>query len=445
MDEYLRAAYACEPGVPMSMEVAGMSSGITGKNLALAGTRRRMGVILGGTAIGFVEHEKQIMEQPSQESRVKCYQDGNVETLLRVIDETREERPFGIIGVNCLAAAPDSMKLIEAACKQGKINEIVVGAGFLRDLPKLMALYPRIYYTVISSSMRVTELIWGFGGEQGRKPSRVYYESPLGLFKGEGAGGHIGARDQWEARNKPRPIPTEEELCARGSEINGEQVMKQIRKDQDDFDQHKYDPERFLEEFKRLHPRTPLGFGGGIDFKRDVEMLLAMGYDYAAIGTLALLTTASGMPRNLQEECYLDRSGRYPVDVVDTSPSGITSRRLRVPEDERRPMNADIAEETRGRCVECIGGRCRFKAPDGWKKYYCIKEDLIRTQKGLKGGVMFVGSVQRLRDDPQFDLIYTDEHGKARSPEFDDSLDAHILDKPPVKRDSRQTEFAFRG
>jgi len=434
MDEFLRATHACEPGVHPAMEIAGMSSGITGKGLALAGTGRKMSVVIGGTAIGYVEHEKQIMEQPSEEARVKCYQDGNVETMLRVATEVREERPYGIIGANFLAAAPDSMKLIEEVCKQGKINEVVVGAGFLRKLPELMAQYPKIYYTVITSSMRVMETLWNLGGEKGRKPSRVYYESPVGLFKGEGAGGHIGARDRWEGMGRPRPVPTEEELLARGPDIDWKAVMIQIRKDQDHFDPHKYDPERFLEEFRVKYPRTLLGFGGGVNFQRDMEMLLAMGYDFAAIGTLALLSRASGMPILLQEECYLDRSGRYPVDVVDTSPSGITSRRLRVPEDEQRPMNEVIACETRGRCVKCIGERCRFNKPDGWKNYYCIKEKLIATQKGQKGGVMFAGSLQRLRDDPNFADIYLDEQGRPRSPEFDDTFDAHILGKAPKKQ-----------
>ncbi|MDD5026114.1 MAG: hypothetical protein PHH13_01925 [Candidatus Peribacteraceae bacterium] len=442
MDEYLRAVHACEPGVRSPIEIAGMSSGITGLNMVLAATRRRMSVIFGGTAIGYVEHEKQIQAQSSQESRVKCYQDGNVETMLRVAAEAREQRPFGIIGANFLAAAPDSMKLIEAVCKQGKINEIVVGAGILRKLPELMARYPKIYYTVISSSMRVTDLLWGLGGENGRKPSRCYYESPVGLFQGEGAGGHIGARDKWEGMGRPRPVPTSEELQALGSSIDWGAVLMQIRKDQEHFDPHKYDPERFLEEFKTLHPRTPLGFGGGVDFKRDIDLLLAMGYDYAAIGSVALLSRASGMPLHLKEECYLDRSGRYAVEVVDSSPSGITSRRLRTPEDERRPVTEEIAERTRGQCVKCIGERCRFNRPGGENQYYCIKEHLIATQKGERGGVMFVGSVQRIRDDSNFEQVYVDEQGNPRSPEFDTSIDYHVLGKLPVKKGSQQLEFA---
>ncbi|MFH1444668.1 MAG: hypothetical protein ABIG34_04775 [Candidatus Peregrinibacteria bacterium] len=444
MDEYLQAAHACEPGVDLPLEVAGMSSGITGKNLVLAATRRRMSAIFGGTAIGLVEHEQEIMEQPSATSRVKCYQDGNVETMLRVLDEAREERPFGIIGANFLAAAPDSKRLAEEVCKQGKANEIVMGAGFARWLPELMARYPKMYYTVISSSMRVTELIWGFGGEHGRKPSRVYYESPIGLFKGEGAGGHIGARDKWEAMNRPRPIPTIEELRTSGSAIDWEEVLKRITKDQADFDQRKYDPELFVEQFKQRHPRTPLGFGGGVVYGRDIEMLLAMGYDYAAMGSVPLLSTASGMPVNLQEECYLDRSGRYPVDVVDSSPSGITSRRLRVPEDEQWPETADIVAQTRGKCVKCIGERCRYNKPGGEQNHYCIKEHLIVTQKGQKGGVQFAGCVQRVRDDPNFEQVYLDEHGKPRSPDFDTTMDYHVLGKLPVKQKFRQTEFDFR-
>ena len=96
-----------ENGVHLPGGNAGMSSGISGKNLVVGMTRRDLMGIIGGTAIGFVEHQRQIEAQTSEESRVQCYQDGNEETLLHTVTRAREESPFGIIGVNLLAAAPD--------------------------------------------------------------------------------------------------------------------------------------------------------------------------------------------------------------------------------------------------------------------------------------------------------------------------------------------------
>lgn len=353
--------------------------GIDFSNEDLAGAVINAGGIgvLAASLVGYNEIYKEKFEKMKMEERRYLRDKADEETLSRKIKKVRQISPHGILGTNLMRAVDNYDLLVKVIGESEDVDILLVGAGLPLDLPNTMLKYPHMRYVPIVSSARAAQIILRrVKLRKGRKPDAWYLELP------QFAGGHLGASNAEEAN-----------------------------------DQTKFKPSDIYDGIRELDPDIPIILAGGIMCKKDIEAALEQGFNGVSSGTRMLLTQESGMSDEILKEFYLNPD--YQIITKMTSPAGLPSRYI---DNGFLEEAAKVAEETRKRCVSCIGVKnCGFMNK---KTPYCIAHWLSKARRGDKDGLLFSGSsLNKMWND----TIYKKD-GETYIPTVREALDLLLTD-----------------
>lgn len=352
----------------------GMGTGFSGPDLAAAVMHERLIGVIAGSACGYVAHQDETLKEGDMDARIQRYYAGNVDELIRQAREAREREPYGVLGVNIMAAMSDFRPMVEAAGRSGLYDFLFVGAGLPRQLAQQMKEFDaRMGYVVITSTPRAFDTMLKSAEKYECMPAAIYNEDP------RTAGGHLGAGAADLATafgTKPNP---------------------NAKPGDPPPDPSRYDTRKLAEQFHEMAPSIPLIRAGGVVYGADIDQGLDEGYEVFSWGSRLLHTVPSGLPKHIMRDDYL--GGDAPVVQKMTSPAGLPSCYI---EKEEKPLLTEARlEQIKSNCVSCIGNtRCKCynttaakeAAKDPSERTYCIAEQLTKTQRGEEGGVLFTGA-----------------------------------------------------
>ncbi len=274
------------------------------------------------------------------------FMSANCEVLEEEIRRAKEAS-CGAIGVNVMAAATDSAKLIETAVKCGA-DVLFLGAGLPR-LPRSVArtLHEgRTRFAVIVSSLRAAKLIFQLWSRHySAVPDAVVVEGPM-------AGGHLGFR--------------KEHLSDPGHAL--EAILPAI-----------------VAEVARMEmdycKPIPVIAAGGIFTGSDIHKMFSLGAQGVQMGTRFAATVESDASDEFKKA--YTKSSKEDMVIID-SPLGLPGRAI------RNCFTEDAARGLRKPFVcsyKCLTPCNPETAP------YCIARALVRAMQGdLENGFAFAGA-----------------------------------------------------
>lgn len=274
------------------------------------------------------------------------FMEANCEVLEEEIRRAKETLS-GAIGVNVMAAATDSAKLIETAVKCGA-EVLFLGAGIPR-LPRSIALTlneGRTRFAVIVSSLRATKLIFQLWSKHyGGVPDAVVVEGPL-------AGGHLGFR--------------KDQLSDPGHAL--EAILPAIVAE--------------VAHMQELYGKSiPVIAAGGIFTGTDIHRMFSLGVQGVQMGTRFAATVESDASEEFKQ-AYM-KSSKEDIVVIE-SPLGMPGRAI------RNGFIDDVAMGMKKPFVcsyKCLTPCNPETAP------YCIARALVSAMQGdMKNGFAFAGA-----------------------------------------------------
>ena len=276
------------------------------------------------------------------------FMSANCEVLAEEIRRAKEtSNGAGAIGVNVMAAAADSAKLMETAVECGA-DALFLGAGIPR-LPRSVVQTlkeGRTNFVVIVSSLRAMKLIFQLWSKHySAVPDAVVVEGPM-------AGGHLGFRKE----NLSDPAYALEAILPA---IIAEAARLEI-------------------EYGKS---IPVIAAGGIFTGSDIHRMLAMGARGVQMGTRFAATVESDASDQFKQ-AYA-KSSKDDIVIID-SPVGMPGRAI------RNRFTEDVARGLKKPFV------CSYKCltPCNPKTVsYCISKALINAMQGdLENGFAFAGA-----------------------------------------------------
>jgi len=295
--------------------------------------------ILGGTATGRPEYEKDMNEReklPKKEIRIDIGKDCNKDAILREIKEVRKAHPYAILGVNVLYAIGDFEEIVRALGEVGKKNKkgevieggvdiLYVGAGLPYDLSEIMAgkEFKHMRYMAIVSSAQAVNLLEDTSersrSKGPRRPDGYVYEHKV-------AAGH-------NAKINPRKDKSAEEHIKEMKEVIG-----------------------YKKDGKTLN--KPIIFAGGVKYVEDAQKALlpeeygGMGLNGVGLGTRVVITDESPIPNETLKSVHLNAA----IDVIRREIFSTT--RLpstgKINEKEFWAKVAEVTIPTKKRCNDCL-------------------------------------------------------------------------------------------
>jgi nitronate monooxygenase len=309
----------------------GMSVGISGAELATAVTKCGGVGTIGGVGLGFGREEYRKFN-PREADRL---------ALRDELQKAKDLDPYGMYGVNLLAAVTDYEELVKVAINNGT-KFIVSGSALPHNLPALTANHPEIALIPIVSEARAIKVICReWKAKYDRLPDAIVIEEPAT------AGGHLGA--------KYDHIYDENLLL--------KNVIPESRK--------------CLEENKW---NIPLIAAGGIWDNDDINRALGYGADGVQMATRFVCTPECEAPIEFKQK-YIDAKDT----IIIRSPVGLPGRAIRTKFLDKLE-NDEIKDKCSVDCLQSCSLRDKHEA-------YCIIGALSRTRKGdVENGIVFAGS-----------------------------------------------------
>lgn len=310
----------------------GMGVGVSLSNLASAVANEGGIGVISGVQIGFKEDDFD-----------KNTDEANVRALKKEIRKARTISPEGILGVNLMVAMKNYKDMVQAAIDEG-IDLIISGAGFPRDLPKLVE-GSDVKIVPIASSPKAAALIT-------RLWLRRYDRLPdLMIVEGPDAGGHLGfPLDELEGDEYP----------------NLEEIVK--------------DTIQILKPFEeKKGKRIPIIAAGGIFDGSDIKRFLELGADGVQMGTRFVATEECDASIEFKN-AYINVE-KEDIDYI-LSPVGMPGQAIINPFIERVTLTKDKITK----CYNCLTP-CDPKISP-----YCISQALINSVTGdVDNGLIFIG------------------------------------------------------
>ncbi len=266
----------------------------------------------------------------------------NIEALR---DEMRyaRSRTDGVIGVNCMVAITDYIKMIEVSCEEGA-NMIISGAGLPLKLPEYVQ-DPNVALVPIISEARAAKVIikkWERAYK--RQPDAFLIESP------NKAAGHLGAHNVEDVMNPKYSLDV---------------VVPALRK-------------MLKEDFKT---DIPIIAAGGVFDYNDIKHIIDIGGNGVQMGTRFVCTHECDVPDNFKQ-AFINATADDVVLIA--SPVGMPGRGIKNKFLERVLSKEKIP-------VKCIAN-CLWTC-DPKVTPYCIVDALDKAQRGdLDNGLIFAGT-----------------------------------------------------
>lgn len=310
----------------------GMGVGVSLSNLASAVANEGGIGIISGVQIGFRE-----------DNFDKNTDNANIIALKKEIKKAKILSPEGIIGVNLMVAIKNYAEMVKA-CVEEKVDLIISGAGFPRNLPELVKGSDVKIAPIVSSAKaaKVITKLW---------LRRYDYLPDLMIVEGPDAGGHLGfSLDELGGDDYP----------------DLETIVKNVK-----------ETIKVFEEKKNL--KIPIIAAGGIFDGKDIARFLKLGADGVQMGTR--FVTTHECDASLEYKNAYIGAKKEDIDYI-LSPVGMPGQAIK----NKFINRVSLEKDKISKCYDCLTPCDPKTSP------YCISQALINSVNGdIDNGLIFIG------------------------------------------------------